>query len=122
MRFDGTCWRTNNEEDSVRICDDSMHPGITGDVARRWQSDRNGTVTLEISVSKRDTSGGDGVILQLYRNTTLLRGWQFGPNDSQGINSRFIVNLNQGDYLFFVLKVNQNSANDETNFAVRILP
>jgi hypothetical protein len=120
MTFDGTCWRTDNEEQAVRICQSSAHPGVTGDIAWRWTSEVSGPVWVWLSASKIDTEGGDGVIILLYRNTTEIRRWQLGPKDSLGFTDELQVEVDQGDYLFFVMKVGGDSTYDHTAFRAQV--
>ncbi len=120
MRFDGTCWRADSSEDSVRICKDSAHPGLTGDIAWRWTSEVNKRVWVRVSARKIDTGGGDGVVILVYRNTTELKSWQLGWNDSQGFTDEFEVDIARGDFLFFVMKVGGDSTYDHTAFQAQI--
>jgi len=120
MRFDGTCWHTTNEEQAVRMCRDSGHPGLTGDIAWRWTSEVNGYIWVRVSAGKIDTQGGDGVVILVYRNTTELRNWQLGWNDSQGFTDGFEMDVAQGDLVFFVIKVGGDSTYDHTAFKAQI--
>lgn len=120
MHFDGTCWHTTNEEQPVRICRDSGHPGLTGDIAWRWTSEVNGHIWVRVSAHKIDTQGGDGVVILVYRNTTELRNWQLGGNDSQGFTDGFGMDVAQGDLVFFVIKVGGDSTYDHTAFKAQI--
>ncbi len=118
MLFDGNavCWRAPNQETSARLCREAVHPGLTGDVAWRWSSPVAGPLRLVVSARKLDTAGGDGVIIVAYRNTEEIKRWPLAANDSEGFTEELVVNVSQGDYLFFVVKVNQDSMNDETGF------
>jgi hypothetical protein len=120
MQFDGTCWRTDNSENSVRICQESGHPGITGDIAWRWLSPVGGSVWIQVSARKLDTGGGDGVIILVYRNTTEVKRWQLGANDSVGFSEGFTLDVAEEDFIFFVMKVGGDSTYDHTAFRVQI--
>jgi len=120
MQFEGECWHTANEESTIRICRDSAHPGLTGDIAWRWTSTVNGPVQVRISARKIDTAGGDGVTIHVYHGLQELESWFLEANNSQGITGELTVNLAQGDYLFFVMKMNQNPINDHTAFQAQI--
>lgn len=120
MRFDGVCWRTTNAEDYIRICQTSAHPGLTGDIAWRWESTLNGPIRVWISARKLDTTGGDGVVVLLYRNTEEIKRWQLEATDSQGFTEQISLEVVQGDYLFFVVKAGGDSANDETALQAEI--
>jgi serine/threonine-protein kinase len=122
MRFDGTCWRTTNTEEYVRICEASGHPGLTGDIAWRWTSEVTGRVQVWLSAHKIDIGGGDGVVILVYRNTEEIKRWQLGASDGQGFTDLFGLDIAQGDYLFFVIKVGGDSMNDETALRVQIYP
>jgi serine/threonine protein kinase len=120
MRFDGTCWRADSSEDYVRICQDSAHPGLTGDIAWRWTSEVDKRIRIRISARKIDTGGGDGVVILVYRNTKELKSWQLGWNDSKGFTNEFEVDIARGDFLFFVMKVGGDSTYDHTAFQAQI--
>lgn len=120
MQFDGNCWRTTNEETFVRICQNSAHPGLTGDIAWRWTSNVNGRVFVWVSARKLDTGGGDGVIIHVYHGLNELKRWELGPADSQGFTDQLAVDINQGDFLFFVLKVRDDATYDNTAFQAQI--
>lgn len=120
MRFDGACWRTNNWEKDVRICKDSGHPGWSGDIAWRWTSEVSGRVRVKVSAKKIDTGGGDGVEVFVYRNLGEIKHWHLGARDSKGFTKEFQIDINQGDFLFFVLRVGGNSLNDHTGFRAQV--
>ncbi|GAB4410190.1 MAG: hypothetical protein Fur0044_03840 [Anaerolineae bacterium] len=118
-QFSEGCWRWAGEP-SARICPDSAHPGLTGDIAWRWQSSVSGPIHVSVSAKKIDTSGGDGVIVLVYHNTTEIKRWQLGASDGQGFVEEFILEMAEGDYVFFVLKAGADPANDETAFQAQL--
>jgi serine/threonine protein kinase len=120
MQFDGSCWHTTNTEESVRICRDSGHPGITGDIAWRWTSEVNGPIRVRVSAYKIDTNGGDGVVILMYRNTEEIRRWQLAGNDGQGFAEQINLEVAQGDFLFFVMKIGGDPTYDHTAFRAQI--
>ena len=120
MVYDGTCWRTTNDETSMQICQDTAHPGLSGDIAWRWTSNLTGDIRASISARKLDTAGGDGVTIHLFRNLEQVNSWHLPFDDSRGIDETITVNVNPDDYLFFVLKMNQNPVNDLTAFQAQI--
>jgi hypothetical protein len=122
MTFDGSCWRTDNEENAVRICADAGHPGITGDIAWRWTSAVTGPVRVEVSARKLDTAGGDGVTIVVYHNTSPLQTWQLAADDVQGFVENLEIEVIEGDFLFFVMQIGGNSGNDLTAFQAQIYP
>lgn len=120
QRTYGSCWY---DQDYIRICQDSGHPGNSADIAWRWTSNVSGQIEVEISVRKID-SGGDGVTILAYHNqlNQAIDGWQIGPNDTAGVFRLkfFETEVKQGDTLFFVMKRNSNAQNDHTAFQVQI--
>ena len=80
----------------------------------------NGYIWVRVSAGKIDTQGGDGVVILVYRNTTELRNWQLGWNDSQGFTDGFEMDVAQGDLVFFVIKVGGDSTYDHTAFKAQI--
>jgi hypothetical protein len=122
MHFDGNCWRTTNSENFVRICQNSAHPGETGDIAWRWTSNVTGQIYVWVSASKIDTGGGDGVKIIVYRGLEPIKSWQLDGNDGVGFKEGFTMDIGEGDFLFFVMKIGSGSNNDETYFRVQIYP
>lgn len=125
MAYDGECWRvdpaqTNSVEGPVRICATAAHPGLTGDIAWRWTSQVNGLATVWVSARKIDTGGGDGVEIIVYRNLERLRSWQLAGTDGNGFSEQFQVELQAGDFLFFVVKIRGGPENDETALRAQI--
>ncbi|NJN99350.1 MAG: hypothetical protein HC875_37255, partial [Anaerolineales bacterium] len=115
------CWQWAAEP-SARICPDSAHPGLGGDVAWRWQSSLSGPIQVRVAAKKLDTSGGDGVLVLVYHNTAEIKRWQLAANDDQGVVETFGLEVAEGDYVFFVLKAGADSANDETAFEAQVFP
>lgn len=120
MRFDGSCWRTTNDEQDVRICQGSAHPGITGDITWRWTSTVNGPIQVWLSARKLDTGGGDGVIISAYKQTDLVKTWTLAGVDGQGFSEGLTIDATDGEYLFFVMKIGETSSFDETTFRAQI--
>jgi serine/threonine protein kinase len=126
MQFDGGCWRIDSREPvtepSVRICRNTVHPGLTGDIAWRWTSTMAGNVWAQVFAYKIDTGGGDGVDIVLYRNTDELKRWRLNGNDNNGFSEGLSVDVIKGDYIFAVIKVRGDSSYDETGFRAQIYP
>jgi hypothetical protein len=122
MTFDGSCWRTDNEENAVRICADAGHPGITGEIAWRWTSAVTGPGRVEVSARKLDPAGGDGVTIVVYHNISPLQTWQLAADDVQGFVENLEIEVIEGDFLFFVMQIGGNSGNDLTAFQAQIYP
>lgn len=130
MQFleDDSCWHidqaalepADNWEDAVRICRNEGHPGLTGDIAWRWTSQFTGPIQIQVSATDADQQGGDGVLLLVYRNTNEISRWRIGGNVSPSLNDLFEMNINQGDFVFFVIKMGGNPLNDETTFQAQI--
>ncbi len=120
QRTYGNCWYN---EDYIRICQDSGHPGNGADIAWRWQSDVSGLIEVLLSARKIDL-GGDGVTILAYHNKLdqAIEGWQIGPNDTAGVFRLkfFEVEVKQGDTLFFVMKRNGDARSDHTAFQAQI--
>ncbi len=122
MQFDGECWRTDNTESSVRTCRNSAHPGVTGDIAWRWTSTVSERVWIQVSAYKLDTGGGDGVDIVVYHNTAEVKRWHLGWNDNQGFSDGLALDIAQGDYIFFVMKIGGDPTYDHTAFRAQIYP
>lgn len=120
-QFGEGCWQWAGEP-SARICAASAHPGLSGDVAWRWQSSLSGPIQVRVAAKKLDTSGGDGVLVLVYHNTAEIKRWQLAANDGQGVAETFGLEVTEGDYVFFVLKAGADSTNDETAFQAQVFP
>lgn len=128
MQYEGDCWRIDpatiedpaRVEVPVRICRDSAHPGLTGDIAWRWTSQVSGAIQIRLSAHKIDVSGGDGVEISVYRDLEPVKSWRLEAQDRQGFSEEFSLDVVQGDFVFFVLKMGGNPLNDETAFQVQI--
>lgn len=117
----GACWYTKDEEDYVRICPDSGHPGNDADIAWSWTSPFSGRVRVTVSARKIDR-GGDGVVILAYYNDQAMEGLRLGPDDTQGVTDRqlFEVDVRAGDRITFVMKKNERVENDHTAFRAQI--
>jgi serine/threonine protein kinase len=122
MKFEtrryGDCWY---DEDYIRICSSSGHPGNGADVAWRWKSQANGYGQVFLSVYKID-QGGDGVVIELYHNGQFIRNLAIGGRDTQGVRQQNVyqAGLEKGDELLFVMKRNGNANSDHTFFQAQI--
>jgi len=125
MEFDerkyGACWYTDEDEDYVRICPDSGHPGDDADIAWQWTSTFSGRIGVVVSARKID-AGGDGVTLLASLNGQAIEGLRLGPADTQGVAEKplFETEVNEGDLLMFIMKKNDRVEYDHTAFQVQI--
>lgn len=119
----GRCWYPAREynERYVRICENSGHPGNEADIAWRWRSDFNGPVRVVGSARKID-AGGDGVLIQAFRNGQLVDELRLQPSDTEGVLNRdwFELDVAPGDTLTFVMKSNGRVENDHTALNLQI--
>lgn len=117
----GACWYTKDEEDYVRICPDSGHPGNDADIAWSWTSNFSGRINVVVSARKIDR-GGDGVVILAYHNDQAVEGLRLGPDDLQGVADRqlFSADVQAGDRITFVMKRNERVENDHTAFQAQI--
>ncbi|MEM7028354.1 MAG: serine/threonine-protein kinase [Chloroflexota bacterium] len=120
MEYDGACWLPPNSETSIRICQESAHPGLTGDIAWRWTNSINGPIKVKFTAQKLDTAGGDGVTIHLYRGLRELASWHLEAENDQGIVEEQIIDVAAGDYIFFVIKMNKTPIHDQVAFRAQI--
>ncbi len=121
MQFDGLCWRSLNEEqETIRICEEEGHPGVTGDIAWRWLSDFSGPVTVRLIAAKEDLEGGDGVQIHFYHNQEKLQEWHLEAEDKFGFIDDIEIDLFPEDSLLFVIDIKRNPLFDFTAFRVQI--
>lgn len=115
----GDCWY---EQDYIRVCASSMHPGNGADVGWQWTSAVTGTLEIELSASKID-GGGDGVSLSVYHNTTDTPEFRrsIGGNDFGGfVETLVLEEVVAGDSVLFALNRNGNASADHTAFQAKI--
>ena len=89
-------------------------------IAWRWASNVTGRIRVQVTASKKDTGGGDGVVILVYRNIDALASWDLAWNDSFGFTQTFETDIVAGDFLFFVMKIGGSPVNDETAFRAQV--
>lgn len=117
----GACWYTDEDEDYVRICPDSGHPGSDADIAWLWTSSFSGRIGVVVSARKID-AGGDGITILAVLNGQAVEGLRLGPDDTQGVAGKplFEMDVKEGDQLMFIMKKNDRVEYDHTAFQVQI--
>lgn len=90
----------------------------TNDAVRAWKAPYSGTVQIKGHVNKWDITGGDGVKVKIMKNDIQIwpsSGWEsLAYNDKVGLLQDFNIKVSQGDYIYYVVNQNSNSANDNT--------
>lgn len=119
----GRCWYPPGDynERYVRICQNSGHPGNEADIAWRWRSDFTGSVRV-VGTARKIDAGGDGVLIQAFRNGQLVDELRLNPGDTEGVLNRdwFELDVAAGDTLTFVMKSNGRVENDHTALDLQI--
>lgn len=124
------CWLTP-QEGHVRICQNGeVHPGATGRIALRWQSDIARTARIQVHAHKVDTTCGnnDGVWIGVFRVPSGQPPEKIGEFSIAGANSQdrpantynWTVNLNNGDLIMVMVDVARSPACDMTRLYVDI--
>lgn len=99
-----------------RLWGDGGHPQ-TYESARKWVSPAADTLTITGNAHDNDGGGGNGVIVSIYKNTTLLWSATIANGDTTGYNYNLNVNVAAGDAIYF--RIHQNGADysyDNTYF------
>ena len=90
-----------------------------------WTAPRSGTVTVGGQVAKFDTTGGDGVNVSIWQNSTDVwpgsGQWQaIAYNDATGYSPSLTLSVAAGDVISFRIDQGATSAYDTTSWAPRI--
>lgn len=98
---------------------DWMHPDENYQVARIWKAPADGIIHITGTISKKDTSGGDGVQAKILRNREHIwpetDEWQYiAYNDTTGTAVDCTLKVNANEKIFFVLDAYGDSEYDST--------
>lgn len=90
-------------------------------VLMNWTAPKAGTVDVTGTVSKFDTSGGDGIGVSIWQNSNQIWGWQqVAFNNSVGYSPSFTLNVAQGDVVSFRVDPGSNSSYDTSSWSPRV--
>ncbi|OGX68648.1 MAG: hypothetical protein A2189_01195 [Paenibacillus sp. RIFOXYA1_FULL_44_5] len=90
-----------------------QHPDLN-DSARTWTAPYSGTVRIQGTVQKQ-TSSGDGVIVKIIKNSTVIWGPQT-ITTTTGMSHDFTTTVNAGDSIYFIVNKNGDNSYDTTNW------
>ncbi|MEM7536323.1 MAG: IMS domain-containing protein [Chloroflexota bacterium] len=122
------CWQTA-QEGHVRICEGGeVHPGATGRIAYRWQSDHNRYVNVNVHAHKIDTNCGDGVWVGVFKvpnNQPPQKHYEFrirgGDARDRPANTYAVpISLNAWDAVLVMVDIHRDSACDMTRLYVDV--
>lgn len=119
-------WRGNHNYDAIWMYDGTlyMHPD-TDQTMLEWIADENGSIRVKGNVRKYDTAGGDGVVVSIWKNSTLIwpqAGWTtIAYNDNIGLDHDFTVEVATGDVISFRVDEGAQSAYDTTIWDAEII-
>lgn len=108
---DASYW--NGGEEYCRVYDSSQHPGDTYRSVRYWISPSNSTVEIS-GCAKMYETGGDGVIVTIYKNNTKLWQKTISGNDTTGQTFNILVDVAEEDIISFDVHKNGNNYFDNT--------
>ncbi|MGG4192501.1 hypothetical protein ABEW50_03500 [Paenibacillus jamilae] len=90
------------------------HPDET-DVARKWVAPKSGLIRINGRAAKSNPGCGDGVRIEIRKNTKLLWTTHIEYNDIDGVTSNYETHINSGEALYFIInKGEQNNYCDST--------
>lgn len=113
-------WWVGQDNPTHVIWSNGAVPGNIHDTVRQWRAPSGGNIRITGSASDADPGGGDGVIVRISRNSTVL--WQQTINN--GNTTGFIYDLNtpvnSGDQINFTVNQITNTLWDSTFFSPTI--
>ena len=122
------CWQTN-QEGHVRICENGeVHPGVTGRIAYRWQSDASRNVKVVVHAHKIDTGCGDGVWIGVFRVPQGRPPEQIGEfaisgaeyHDRPANIHSYTTGLGAGDSVMIMVDIRGSSSCDATRLYIDV--
>jgi len=125
-----SCWQTP-QEGHVRICQEGeVHPGGTGRIAYRWQSNSARTARVQVHAHKIDTSCGnnDGVWIGVFHVPPGQPPSKVGEFNIAGAEARdrpantysWNVSMNGGDSIMVMVDIARSPACDMTRLYIDI--
>ena len=94
---------------------DWQHPGIGRQSVRTWVAPTSGTVAITGTVKKYDSTGGNGIIAGIRKNSTSL--WTSGTVTTlTGVAANVTTTVAAGDVLSFAVDANGESSYDKTSW------
>ena len=112
-------WRGVHSYDAIWMYDGILylHPD-TNQTMLEWKASQKGNIQITGNVRKYDILGGDGVVVSIWKNDTLIwpeSGWTaIGYNDNVGLKHDIEVDVEQGDIISFRVDEGMNNAYDTT--------
>lgn len=112
-------WRGAHSYDAIWMYDGILylHPD-TNQTILEWKAAQKGNIQITGNVRKYDILGGDGVVVSIWKNDTLIwpeSGWTaIGYNDNVGLKHDIEVDVEQGDIISFRVDEGMNNAYDTT--------
>ena len=103
-------------EPYILIWGSGAHPGSAVDTIRRWTAPGSGTIRITGNAYDVDTAGGDGVLVSIKKNSTVL--WQntIANGDTTGFSYDLTTTVVTGNTIDFVVNKIANNNNDSTAF------
>jgi len=117
LTWDSGNQRWQGSQTYLRITRTTLHPESSYDAVRKWEVPALGSARIRGNVAKNDTGGGDGVVVKIMLNSTVIWGpYTIAYNDTTGLNYDFTENVGPGDVLYFIVSKNSAIAYDLTNW------
>ena len=117
-------WRGAHSYDAIWMYDGILylHPD-TNQTILEWKAAQKGNIQITGNVRKYDILGGDGVVVSIWKNDTLIwpeSGWTaIRYNDNVGLKHDIEEDVEQGVTISFRADEGMNNAYD-TTFSTRI--
>jgi hypothetical protein len=120
-------WRGPNTYDAIWRYDENlyMHPD-NGQVLLEWMAPYSGEINIVGNVKKYDIGGGDGVVVSIWKNNTMVwpnnGSWlNIAYNDNVGVDHNFMTTVTGGDIISIRVDQGLNSAYDTTQWNPAII-
>jgi hypothetical protein len=124
----GRWWVDNSPGGTLTLIDANlMHPASTGQgvvhwAVRRWVSDFDGNIEINMDLGRGPQAGtaGDGVRLHVFIDGIKRLVTTLTPNDSDGLSILLFDSVAQGSVIDFAIDPNGNELFDGTRFNASI--
>jgi hypothetical protein len=118
-------WRGPNSYDAIWVYGNNLYLHPDNDQTMlEWKAPRSGEINIVGTVKKYDIGGGDGVVVSIWKNGTIIwpSNWlNIAYNDNTGADHNFMTTVSTGDVISFRVDEGANNAYDTTMWNTTIV-
>lgn len=118
-------WRGRNSYDAIWMNGDNLYLHPDNDqVMLEWKAPYSGEINIVGTVKKHDVGGGDGVVVSIWKNNTMIwpSNWlNIAYHDNVGTDHNFMTTVSAGDVISFRVDEGANNAYDTTMWNTTII-